>query len=303
MARPSSSTRRRMSSRPNRTLATSVIGREPSRRLRSGSAERRPRDRVTPIPLDDGADGARPPRPVVRAAAAAGRRSPRAGTRPTVTPGDRDLQRADPLARPRAGTRAVGSTDDRCGDVASAAIGDEGLQRRAASTGHAAARGSSTVPRSSPAVTNVCSVERLEPVSSSAAASENGSPGARGRPRPAAARPARRWRRRSSRRRAVNPVFTPVAPGYSHSSALRFWICRGSPPAAPGSCGTASRRSCANPGVAVGGPRQRERGRGRSSDPGRRGRSASGTRCRACPSGGRTAVHQRRRTRPREPAT
>ncbi len=27
----------------------------------------------------------------------------------------------------------------------------------------------------------------------------------------------------------VNPVFTPIAPAYSHSSALRFWITRGSP--------------------------------------------------------------------------
>ena len=100
MARPSSSTRRRMSSRPYRTLATSVIGREPSSRTaanRGTTGERRaqPRTASTAVPMASAsAAAARAHHGRSSIGGGGGTDDTTSGTRPTVSPGSVILSRA-----------------------------------------------------------------------------------------------------------------------------------------------------------------------------------------------------------------
>ena len=106
----------------------------------------------------------------------------------------------------------------------------------------------------------------------------------RGRSRPGAARRASATRRGRSPRRPSYPVLVPNAPGYSHSSALRFWICRGRGPRGAGIVRNRVAVIVANPGASSATRTRRSEVAWRSSGRGRPARSARRTRCRRMPS-------------------
>ena len=143
------------------------------------------------------------------------------------------------------------------------------MTARPAATGTAPPR-IATVPIASPACTNVSSRNPSNPWSSRAAASLNGSPRS-----PSTIATSRRPSRsavaiKQKPAPAVYPVFTPVAPGYSHSSALRFCTRLGGPDGA-GIVRNFDETMRANPGWAkaarVSASRSRAVDRPRSSRP------------------------------------
>ena len=209
MARPSSFTRRRMSSRSNRTLATSAIGRSLAGSSRSAedAAHRRP-----PTALRDGAGRlAAHHGPSPAAGGGAGTSADHHGTAPTATPGDRDP--SVPIRSPAPVGSGAGDHDAvlrRLPDLGRWTSAVEVRCRPRTATDRPAI---ATVPTSRRRARSWL-LEGLEAVvEQRGGVGEGVRPASRGRPRRVAARRAPPPRPRSTPRPPSNPSSTPNAPG------------------------------------------------------------------------------------------
>ena len=301
MVRPSSSIRRRMSSRPNEH-ADDVRHQRPMRssgRLTPNSASRRPSPASTTAPSARRHHG-----PWSGGGGGGDTPVTTSGTSPSVGPPRPRSRRRRSPARGPGGTGPRGSTSDP----------RRTSRRRRRARGPAAPR---PPRRSTLAAVDLDGAEAIAPPRTSVRCSNAREPVVqqRRRVRERLARLAEHHRERAARPRAapsrrgrsrpalVNPVFTPIAPGYSHSSTLRFWTIRGSAPRGTGSCANRVATMLANPRHAVGGPREADEVARPSSTrcrPARSARRTSSASCRGCSA---RAVHHRRRTPPSMPAT